>query len=82
MAGIREWEQKTPLKFNVLRDEGNTIGEAFGVVYTFPDDLRKFYETAFAKNISEINDAEGWNRQFLHALCLIPKAQFGMPRRT
>ena len=60
LTGIKEWEQKTSFKFNVLRDKGNSLGEAFGVVYTFPNDLRKLYETAFAKNIPEINDAEGW----------------------
>lgn len=60
LTGIEAWEQKTPFQFNVLRDEGNRVGEAFGVVYEFPDDLRKLYETAFSKNIPEINDAAGW----------------------
>ncbi len=60
LSGIEEWTQKTPFRFNVLRDEGNHVGEAFGVVYTFPDNLRQLYETAFSKNIPEINDAEGW----------------------
>ena len=58
--GIKEWAQKTPYRFDLLRDAGNQVGEAYGVVYTFPDDLRHLYETAFAKNIPAINDAEGW----------------------
>lgn len=60
LSGIEEWTKKTPFRFSVLRDEGSRVGDAFGVVYTFPDDLRQLYETAFSKNIPEINDAEGW----------------------
>ena len=60
LSGIKAWVQKTPYKFNILRDESNRIGEAFGVVYTFPEDLKHLYQTALAKEIPELNDAEGW----------------------
>ena len=60
LEGIKEWEQKAPAQFSILWDEGNKVGEAFGVVYTFPEDLRTLYECSFSKNIPEINDAEGW----------------------
>ncbi len=60
LAGIQDWEQKNTFHFSILRDEGHRIGEAFGVVYTFPDNLRDLYEHAFAKDIPLINEAEGW----------------------
>ena len=60
LAGIKDWVQHTPYKFNILRDEGNKIGDAFGVVYTFPEDLNQLYQTAFAKDIPVLNDSAGW----------------------
>ena len=58
-SGIEKWTSETPLKFSVLRDEGNKIGEAFGVVYTFPENLKELYLSKFDKNVPQINDAEG-----------------------
>ena len=31
------------LKFNLLVDANNEVGKAFGVVYTFPEDLKNGY---------------------------------------
>ena len=39
----RETEEPRPLPFEVLRDFGNRVSEAYGLVFTLPDDLREIY---------------------------------------
>jgi peroxiredoxin len=48
------------LKFNLLVDEDNKIGKAFGLVYTFPEDLKQVYSSVLKLNIQAINDASSW----------------------
>jgi peroxiredoxin len=39
----RETEDPKPVSFEVLRDFGNQVAEAYGLVFTLPDDLREIY---------------------------------------
>jgi len=39
----RETEEPKPLSFEMLRDFGNRMAEAYGLVFTLPDDLREIY---------------------------------------
>jgi peroxiredoxin len=39
----RETEAPKPLPFEMLRDFGNTVAEAYGLVFTLPADLRDIY---------------------------------------
>jgi peroxiredoxin len=39
----RETEEPKPLAFELLRDFGNQVAEAYGLVFTLPDDLREIY---------------------------------------
>ena len=39
----RETEEPKPLAFELLRDFGNRVAEAYGLVFTLPDDLREIY---------------------------------------
>ena len=39
----RETEEPKPLSFELLRDFGNRVAEAYGLVFTLPDDLREIY---------------------------------------
>lgn len=39
----RESEDPKPLSFEVLRDLGNQVAEAYGLVFTLPEDLRAVY---------------------------------------
>ena len=39
----RETEEPKPLSFELLRDFGNQVAEAYGLVFTLPDDLREIY---------------------------------------
>lgn len=48
------------LKFNLLVDKDNEIGKAFGLVYTFPEDLKNVYRNAFKLDIQAVNEASGW----------------------
>ncbi len=48
------------LKFNLLVDENNEVGKAFGVVYTFPEDLKGVYLNVFKIDIRAVNDASVW----------------------
>jgi peroxiredoxin len=48
------------LKFNLLVDESNEVGKAFGVVYTFPADLKNLYLNVFKIDIQAVNDASDW----------------------
>jgi peroxiredoxin len=48
------------LKFNLLVDQDNQIGRAFGVVYTFPEDLKDVYLNAFKLDIPAVNESSAW----------------------
>jgi peroxiredoxin len=48
------------LKFNLLVDDNNKVGKAFGVVYTFPADLQNLYLNLFKLDIPAVNDASVW----------------------
>ena len=48
------------LKFNLLVDKDNAIGKAFGLVYTFPEDLKNVYHNIFKLDIQALNEASGW----------------------
>ena len=48
------------LKFNLLVDRDNEIGKAFGLVYTFPEDLKNAYRNVFKLDIQAVNEAIGW----------------------
>jgi peroxiredoxin len=39
----RETEEPKALPFEMLRDFGNAVAEAYGLVFTLPDDLRELY---------------------------------------
>ena len=39
----RETEEPKPLPFELLRDFGNQVAEAYGLAFTLPDDLREIY---------------------------------------
>ncbi len=39
----RETEEPKPLAFEVLRDFGNRVAEAYGLVFTLPEDVRAVY---------------------------------------
>jgi peroxiredoxin len=39
----RETEEPKPLALALLRDFGNRVAEAYGLVFTLPDDLREIY---------------------------------------
>jgi len=48
------------LKFNLLVDKDNEIGKAFGLVYTFPEDLKNVYRNVFKVDIQAVNEASYW----------------------
>ena len=48
------------LKFNLLVDTDNQVGKAFGVVYTFPEDLKNVYLNTFKTDIQAVNEAGVW----------------------
>jgi len=39
----RETEEPKALPFELLRDFGNRVAEAYGLAFTLPDDLREIY---------------------------------------
>jgi peroxiredoxin len=39
----RETEDPKPLSFELLRNLGNQVAEAYGLVFTLPEDLRAIY---------------------------------------
>ncbi len=48
------------LKFNLLADKDNEIAKAFGLVYTFPEDLKSVYSNVLKLDIQAINEASSW----------------------
>jgi peroxiredoxin len=51
--------EKNALDFEVLRDVGQKVGRAFGLVYTFSDELKWAYQE-FGLDIPAKNDADEW----------------------
>jgi peroxiredoxin len=55
----RETEEPKPLSFELLRDFGNAVAEAYGLVFTLPDDLRAIY-TKFGIDLARGNGDGTW----------------------
>jgi peroxiredoxin len=55
----RETEEPAPLPFEVLHDFGNRVAEAYGLVFTLPDDLRALY-TKFGIDLARGNGDGTW----------------------
>ncbi|KAI0557810.1 alkyl hydroperoxide reductase [Gracilaria domingensis] len=50
--------EKNELKFEVLSDDGLSVADKFGVMFTVPDDIKKMY-TGFGIDLDNINGNEG-----------------------
>ena len=48
------------LKFSLLTDIDNEIAKAFGLVYTFPEDLKSVYSNVLKLDIQAVNEANSW----------------------
>ncbi|MBT2623646.1 peroxiredoxin-like family protein [Chryseobacterium sp. ISL-6] len=48
------------LKYNLLVDNDNKTGKAFGLVYEFPQYLKNLYTERFNNNIQDINESSAW----------------------
>ena len=48
------------LAFPILNDHGLAIAQAFGLVFTLPDDLKEVYVIAFKNELAKRNDEPSW----------------------
>ena len=55
----RETEEPKPLSFELLRDLGNQVAEAYGLAFTLPDDLREIY-VKFGIDLAKGNGDGTW----------------------
>ena len=55
----RETEEPKPLPFDLLRDFGNQVAEAYGLAFTLPDDLREIY-LKFGIDLAQGNGDGTW----------------------
>ena len=55
----RETEDPKPLPFEVLRDLGNRVADAYGLVFTLPEDLQAIY-TTFGIDLPQGNGDGTW----------------------
>ena len=55
----RETEEPKPLAFELLRDFGNHVAEAYGLAFTLPDDLRAIY-VKFGIDLAKGNGDGTW----------------------
>jgi peroxiredoxin len=55
----RETEAPAPLPYEVLRDLGNRVAEAYGLVFTLPEDLQAIY-TKFGIDLPKGNGDGTW----------------------
>ena len=55
----RETEEPKPLSFEMLRDFGNRVAEAYGLVFTLSDDLREIY-LKFGIDLAQGNGDGTW----------------------
>jgi len=55
----RETEEPKALSFDLLRDHGNRVAEAYGLAFTLPDDLREIY-VKFGIDLAKGNGDGTW----------------------
>ena len=55
----RETDEPKPLAFELLRDFGNQVAEAYGLAFTLPDDLREIY-VKFGIDLAKGNGDGTW----------------------
>ena len=55
----RETEEPGPLSFELLRDLGNHVAEAYGLAFTLPDDLCEIY-VKFGIDLAQGNGDGTW----------------------
>jgi len=48
------------LKFNLLADKDNETAKAFGLVYTFPEDLKSVYLNVVKVDVQAVNETDSW----------------------
>lgn len=53
-------QKELSLGYSILVDEGNKIGKAFNLVYSFPDDLKNLYSSVFKLDIARTNGEGVW----------------------
>lgn len=56
----RRQAKSEKLEFNLLTDTDNAVGKAYGLVYTFPEDLKDVYRSIFKLDIQAVNEASNW----------------------
>jgi len=59
-ARTEKQAEELHLKYNLLVDDDNRTGKAFGLVYEFPQYLKDLYMERFNNNIQEINEGSAW----------------------
>ena len=55
----RETDEPVAMPFEMLRDFGNAVAEAYGLVFTLPDDLRAIYQK-FGIDLAKGNGDGTW----------------------
>jgi len=55
----RETDEPKPLAYEVLRDFGNRVAEAYGLAFTLPDELRELY-VKFGIDLAKGNGDGTW----------------------
>jgi len=55
----RETEEPKPVSFELLRDAGNRVAQAYGLVFTLPADLQKIY-LGFGVDLARGNGDGTW----------------------
>ncbi len=53
-------QKKHDIEFEILRDEGNQVAEAFGLRQVLPEYLREVYEQ-FNLDLPRVNGDESWS---------------------
>jgi peroxiredoxin len=48
------------VSFPLLSDEGNRVARQYGLVYSFPDDLRRVHLDVFDVDLAEFNGDDSW----------------------
>ncbi len=55
----RKLIKQRKLKFEILRDSGNEVADAYGLRWTFPEDLKQLY-LQFGIDLAENNGDDSW----------------------
>jgi peroxiredoxin len=69
--------EKNSLEFEVLSDSGNIVAREYGLVWTFPAELRDLYRQVFGIVLADYNGDDSWQLPVPATFVIAPDGVIG-----